>query len=61
MKHPIVLDERGKIKRTFPSLFDRKKLNELFQFINNVPLQVSHIYMTEEEYKDIVDFGMEIK
>lgn len=54
MRHPILLDDKGKIGRDIKQkLFNKTCLQELRKILNT-PLQVSKIYMNEEDFQDII-------
>lgn len=58
MFHPIIVDEDGEIQ-THPmwGLLSPSAVQGLFKMLNNAPLQVTKIWMNEDDYKDIVEFS----
>lgn len=58
MFHPVIVDEDGEIqRRPMWGILNPAAMQGLFNMINNTPLQVTKIWMNEEDYKDIVEYS----
>jgi hypothetical protein len=55
MKHDIIIiGINGKIQRNNYFLLEAKEFRRMFNEINNQPLHVSKIFMTQQDYDTIV-------
>jgi hypothetical protein len=59
--HPVFIDDDGDIQSQPKwGILNPAALKNAFAFLNNAPLQVSRVWMNEDDYKDIIEFGKEL-